>query len=178
MTWWGVHGNRAARRSPFRLQTFSSRLNGDFLAHVAPPCGSDSSNPEQVLLPAVQVCDAIEQLLRACFILAGSLQKNRRRTGLQLDQTAFLLAQRRPLGSPPTRRTAPHRPVSLEAALATPEPLLNLPISGLGPSLIYTFTSFLVCPKSQQLPCFLVLGERLFPKRFPQLLQELIHLCR
>lgn len=63
-SWWPAH-------------TFPSRLDGDFLTDVAAAGGGDGSHPEHVLLPAVQVGNAVEELVRAGLVLTGSLWRSR-----------------------------------------------------------------------------------------------------
>lgn len=55
--------------------TFPCRLDGDFLADVATAGRGDGGHPQHVLLPAVQVGDAVEELVGAGLVLAGGLQR-------------------------------------------------------------------------------------------------------
>lgn len=61
-----------ARPSP-KLLTLAGGLDGDFLAAVAPASGGDGCHPQQVLLPAVQVGNPVEELLGTGLVLARRL---------------------------------------------------------------------------------------------------------
>lgn len=56
-----------------RLLTLAGGLNDDLLTAVAPAGRGHGRHPQQVLLPSVQMGDPVKELLRTCFILAGSL---------------------------------------------------------------------------------------------------------
>lgn len=78
------------------LLTLARRLNGDLLTAVAPASRGDSGHPQQVLLPAVQVRNPVEELLWTRLVLAGSLRERGKEVlrpqllGLQPVTPAFL----------------------------------------------------------------------------------------
>lgn len=59
--------------APGRL-TLACRLNGDLLAAVTPAGRGHGGHPQQVLLPAVEVGDPVEELLWTRLVLARSLR--------------------------------------------------------------------------------------------------------
>lgn len=71
-----LHGTSmlVPQRPPHIPHTFPSRLDGDFLTDVATARRGDSSHPQHVLLPTVQVSDAVEELVWAGLVLTGGLQ--------------------------------------------------------------------------------------------------------
>lgn len=76
----GAGDSRATARVPLPARphrTFPGRLDGDLLADVAAAGGGDGSHPQQVLLPAAQVGDAVEELVGAGLVLAGGLEGER-----------------------------------------------------------------------------------------------------
>lgn len=75
-------------------RTFARRLDCHLLADVAAAGRGDSSHPEQVLLAPVQVGDAVEQLVRAGLVLAGSLWRG---TGRRRSLCETLSAEPQPL---------------------------------------------------------------------------------
>lgn len=70
--------------SPILKLTLGSWLHCDLLAVVSPAGCGDSSGPDQVLLPVVEMGDAVEEKLWIGFILAGHLRGSR-----QIRRTVF-----------------------------------------------------------------------------------------